>query len=130
MEDEPSGPLMFEAGWSAAIKQQAERIKELEAHYEHWFKEATKARGELSALCQRIKELEAALHIAKHNEQCTHNANVNLCKEIAALHQRIADAPVVAWMLYGEAYSVKQRDVFTKIELPNQKALISKEDLL
>lgn len=108
----------------------AERIKELEAHYEHWFKEATKARGELSALCQRIKELEAQRDLLHHKSECLNMERKSQDKELAALRQRIADAPVVAWMLYGEAYSVKQRDVFTKIELPNQKALIKQEDLL
>ena len=36
----------------------------------------------------KIEELEAALHIAKHNEYCTHNANVNLCKELAISQAR------------------------------------------
>lgn len=85
---------------------------------------------------ERIKELEAALHIAKHNEQCTHNANVNLCKEIAALRQRIDDAPVVAWM--GE-YNINDiRDHYTVVMrhktdfdgMPERvRALVFKEDL-
>jgi hypothetical protein len=45
----------------------------------------------------RIAELEAALQIAKHNEQCTHDANVNLCKELAALRRKIDDAPA-GWL--------------------------------
>lgn len=44
----------------------------------------------------RIAELEAELQIAKHNEKCTHDANVNLCKELAALRRKIDEAPVVA----------------------------------
>ena len=38
------------------LESQAARVAELEARYEHWFKEATKARGKLAALRRKIDE--------------------------------------------------------------------------
>ena len=88
----------------------------------------------LESQAARIAELEAALQIAKHNEQCTHAANVNLCKELAALRRKIDEAPVVAWLcegkdIYGEYYCYVVSATPPDQDHVTIKPLISKEDL-
>ena len=59
------------------IEQQAERIKELEAERDGWREDANISRNSIAMLKDRCNHFEDTL---------------------AALRQRIADAPVVAWL--------------------------------
>ena len=74
------------------IEQQAERIKELEAERDGWREDANISRNSIAMLKDRCNHFEDTL---------------------AALRQRIADAPVVAWM--GE-YNINDiRDHYTVV---------------
>ena len=70
-------PLLKEA--ADLIEQQAERIKELEAERDGWREDANVSRNSIAMLKDRCNHFEDTL---------------------AALRQRIADAPVVAWNYY------------------------------
>ncbi len=80
--------------------EQAEKIKELEVERDQLVSKALYEMkcAQLTTSQTKIEELEAALHIAKHNEQCTHNANVNLCKELAISQARKEWLPDVDWL--------------------------------
>ena len=82
-------PTMREA--ADLIEQQAERIKELEAY------NATRT-DEMIAATRRIKELESALCEEVEARSRWYCEADKLKEELAALRQRIADAPVVAWL--------------------------------
>ena len=73
------------------IEQQAERIKELEAY------NATRT-DEMIAATRRIKELESALCEEVEARSRWYCEADKLKEELAALRQRIDDAPVVAWL--------------------------------
>ena len=102
------------------IEQQAERIKELEAY------NATRT-DEMIAATRRIKELESALCEEVEARSRWYCEADKLKEELAALRQRIDDAPVVAWMSPGKErleFSLPST-VYGSHTIP----LISKEDL-
>lgn len=74
---------------------------------------------------ERIKELEAERDLYKRSCESLVEANKNLNQTLAALRQRIDDAPVVAWA-GSEVRSVSPGVTKTTMTGP----LISKEDLL
>lgn len=74
------------------IEQQAERIKELEAERDGWREDANISRNSIAMLKDRCNYLEGTLD---------------------DLHQRIDDAPVVAWM--GEYNINNIRDHYTVV---------------
>lgn len=120
--------------WQLAdlIEQQAARIKELEAWRDSWVKCPE------GAAAQRIKELETerdSFHM-NYRMKCDEETK-RLEEQLTALRQRIADAPVVAWL-----HEVRQdSDVITNAvkhvwggvavgkEAQYTIPLISKEDL-
>ena len=98
------------------IEQQAERIKELEAY------NATRT-DEMIAATRRIKELESALCEEVEARSRWYCEADKLKEELAALRQRIDDAPVVA-------HITEDRKVFNRgFVRDTDKPLISKEDL-